>query len=303
MRILPRFVLIAASTLAAASADAAATVPLDTTTVEPGVDLRVIDIGPRSSTALVFIPGWGMAGEVWKDQMARLAPRHRVITFDPRGQGASSKTGYGITPEQRARDLERLLDKRGVEKAVVVAWSQAVQDLGAYILEFGTDRIAGAVLVDAAFSKGFESVITDQKRIALDLRLMNILLAAPEAFADGMIDAMTERELAPGERDDLRKMVLATAPASGVAGMLSSRLGRDRSAAAARLARPVLVLSAATSPELVSQREMAERLPCGAIEVIEGAGHAVFLDKPDLFAEKLARFLEQTGGPRERKCE
>ena len=63
----------------------------------------------REAGQLVLIPGWTFDAEIWRHEIDRFAKDRRVIAIDPRSQGLSTMTGYGDTPEQRARDLKAVL--------------------------------------------------------------------------------------------------------------------------------------------------------------------------------------------------
>ena len=65
----------------------------------------------------------------------------------------------------------------------------------------------------------------------------------------------------------------------------------------AKIDRPALVIASSASRELDAQKAMASRLTCGAIEVIDGAGHAVFVDQPERFDEVLSAFLRRLDEP------
>jgi non-heme chloroperoxidase len=100
--------------------------------VAKGVSLRVIEAGkPGDQPALVFIPGWSTGADIWHRQINSFAETQRVIAFDPRSQGESTKTTSGNTPENRAGDLDVLLERLGVRRPVLIGWSQGVQDIAA----------------------------------------------------------------------------------------------------------------------------------------------------------------------------
>jgi pimeloyl-ACP methyl ester carboxylesterase len=76
--------------------------------------------------SVLLLPAWCIVtSEVWKLQVAYLARRTRVVTFDPRGNGLSDR------PEQQeayrrhelTRDAVDVLDATGTRQAVVVALS------------------------------------------------------------------------------------------------------------------------------------------------------------------------------------
>lgn len=64
-------------------------------------------------TTILFIPGWTMSTKVFERQMEhfRASSRFRVITYDPRGQGRSSKALGGHTYQQHGRDLAAFIDR------------------------------------------------------------------------------------------------------------------------------------------------------------------------------------------------
>ena len=82
-----------------------------------------IKVGQENSTSLelyyedhgsgppvVLIHGWPLNGDAWEKQIpALLAAGHRVITYDRRGFGRSSKPAIGYNYDTFAADLETVL--------------------------------------------------------------------------------------------------------------------------------------------------------------------------------------------------
>jgi len=66
-------------------------------------------------TPIVFIPGWTMAADIWEGQIAYFSKSHRVVAYDPRSQGRSSKTPEGSYPIARGADLHSILDQLRVD--------------------------------------------------------------------------------------------------------------------------------------------------------------------------------------------
>src|SRR3979490_2361581 len=74
------------------------------------IDLYYEDHGAGSP--VVLIHGWPLSGASWEKQTAALlAAGHRVITYDRRGFGRSSKPGIGYNYDTFAADLDKLLKK------------------------------------------------------------------------------------------------------------------------------------------------------------------------------------------------
>ena len=260
--------------------------------VDSGVSLRVLDMGRASrEPAMVLVPGWGTSADIWREEAERFSKRRRVVAVDPRSQGASTITTEGLTPERRARDLNRVITTLGLGKVVLVGWSQGVQDVAAYVDAFGTDSLAGIVLVDAAISRGAGAIEENPQGAALTFRRMSIYLAHPAEYARGMLGAIISHPLTPERLRKLSDDLLATPPSLGVAMLVADMYGADRSSSIPKFGKPTLVIASANSPELAAQRAMAAAFPEGRIEVIRDAGHAVFVDQPERFAEAVERFL------------
>lgn len=262
--------------------------------VTPEVSLRVVDQGPRNAKPpVVLITGWGFTADIWRDQAVRLAKTRRVVSFDPRSQGRSTVTAQGMTPAQRARDLDAVLTQLGLDNVYLVGWSQGVQDVAAYVDGFGTQKLAGAVLVDAAVSSGSGAVLRDPQAAAQTLRLLSIYAAQPEAYARGMLAVIISRPLDKAQADRLAADIAAVPTAIDSAALVADLYGADLTPALRKLNRPTLIVASAASPELQAQRDQVKVLSDGRIEVVENAAHTVFIDQPDRFAEILDRFLAQ----------
>lgn len=261
--------------------------------VAPGVEIHLIDAGPSDrGPALVLIPGWLTTANVWNRQIAAFADQRRVIAIDPRGQGGSTKTAEGATPEQRARDLDAVLKTLGLGPVVLVGWSQGVQDVAAYVQAFGVGSIRGVVFVDAPVSAGAASVVRNPQAASDQLRMLGLYAQSPREYAEGMMRAIIRRPLARAELDPLVSAALQTPTAIGTAMIVADLFGADRTPALQKLDRPALVIASATSRELDAMKAMTASLPQGRMEVLEGAGHAVFIDQPERFDAALREFLE-----------
>ena len=279
------------STSAAAASDR-------TVDVGGGVRLSVVTAGPATDKpAVALITGWRTTKDVWGPQVEALSKDRLVIAFDPRSQGRSTITAEGVSPEQRARDLRALLDGLGVKSVVLVGWSQGVQDVAAYLGQFGTSGIAGVVLVDAPISAGAAGVTSAPEAAAQQLKMLSLYGRAPREFTEGMFHAIISRPPPEAEFKAIIDEAMRTPTAVGTAMLVSDLLGPDRTGVIAKLDRPTLVIAASRSPELEAQRAEAARLPNGRFEVVADASHAVFIDQPERFNRLLRDFLAELSAP------
>ena len=104
----------------------------------------------NGNTPIIFIPGWTMSTKVFIRQLEHFSDskRFRAITYDPRGQGLSTKTMEGHTYQQHGRDLKAVMDKLDLSNVVLAGWSAGVLDQFAYINQFGVDNLKAVIVID-----------------------------------------------------------------------------------------------------------------------------------------------------------
>jgi len=77
-----------------------------------------------SGAPVVLIHGWPLSGASWEKQTAALlAAVHRVITYDRRGFGRSSKPSVGYTYDTFAADLDAVLTTLNLTGVSLVGFS------------------------------------------------------------------------------------------------------------------------------------------------------------------------------------
>ena len=101
-----------------------------------------------SGSPVVLIHGWPLSGASWEKQTAALlAAGHRVITYDRRGFGRSSKAGTGYNYDTFASDLDKLLKKLNLKKVALVGFSMGSGEVTRYLSKYGSARVRKAVLI------------------------------------------------------------------------------------------------------------------------------------------------------------
>ena len=101
-----------------------------------------------SGSPVVLIHGWPLNGDAWEKQTAALlAAGHRVITYDRRGFGRSSKPGIDYNYDTFAADLEALLNALNLTNVSLVGHSMGTGEITRYIGKYGTKRLRNAVLI------------------------------------------------------------------------------------------------------------------------------------------------------------
>ncbi len=99
---------------------------------------------------VVLIHGYPLDGASWEKQTAALlAAGYRVVTYDRRGFGRSSKTTVGYDYDTFAADLDAVLTALDLRDAVLAGFSMGSGEVTRYVARYGTDRVAKAALLAA----------------------------------------------------------------------------------------------------------------------------------------------------------
>jgi pimeloyl-ACP methyl ester carboxylesterase len=80
--------------------------------------------------AILFLPSWSIVhSRIWKAQIPWFARRHRVIVFDPRGNGRSDRPAgpAAYRDPEFVADALAVLDAAGTERAVVIGYSRGAR--------------------------------------------------------------------------------------------------------------------------------------------------------------------------------
>ena len=93
--------------------------------------------------AVVLVHGYPLDGTSWERQSSELlAAGYRVITYDRRGFGKSSKVETGYNYDTFAGDLNTVITALDLSDVILVGFSMGTGELARYATLFGTDRIA-----------------------------------------------------------------------------------------------------------------------------------------------------------------
>ncbi len=130
-------------------------------------DLHVTDVG--AGPAVVLLHGLTATHRyVVMGSRAMERSGHRVIAPDARGHGRSGP-GETYTYAALADDLRRILDERGVERAVLVGASMGAHTLLRFALT-DPERVAGLVVITPAFHQDAPPGLARWDALAAGLR-------------------------------------------------------------------------------------------------------------------------------------
>jgi pimeloyl-ACP methyl ester carboxylesterase len=110
---------------------------------ENGTPIELYYEDHGSGQPVVLIHGYPLDGHSWERQTRDLlAAGYRVITYDRRGFGQSSKVGSGYDYDTFAADLDTVLTTLDLRDVVLVGFSMGTGELARYVSRHGHERVA-----------------------------------------------------------------------------------------------------------------------------------------------------------------
>ena len=198
-------------------------------TLANGIELDVVDQGPKDAPALIVLHGFPERHRTWRHQIAHLSGRFRCIAPDQRGYRGSSKPlgAENYTPDKLIGDVFLLADALGVERFTIIGhdWGGAIA-WGVAITGQLSGRVTRAVIANAPHPVLFPKLLyTNPQQRAASQYFRDFRDPANDALVQQfglgalLIKAMGEREQSAMLEDAERAAMLAdwADPAAAIA--------------------------------------------------------------------------------------
>ncbi len=246
-------------------------------------------------TTVVLSHGWGMAGRVWDNTLARLQDAgHGVVIYDHRCCGASDKDFADGSIEALGADLARLCEHLELHRPVLNGWS-----LGGPVVVDAAVRM-GANVGGLALTAGATPRYTQAEGFPYGGRKEDVAATIAALRADRVnflhrlyFEGVFAQDVGDATKDWCWRMALQASP--GADASLGALAQLDQRQAMATLRCPVLVIvggqDAVVAPDI--GRDAAQRLANAELLEFEDCGHGPFLERPDRYHSALLNFLDR----------
>jgi len=112
------------------------------------IDIYYEDHG--TGKPVVLIHGWPLSGDSWEKQVTVLLDAgYRVISYDRRGFGNSSKPTSGYDYDTFAEDLNKLMMRLDLHNAMLVGFSMGGGEVARYLGKYGSKRVEKAIFLSS----------------------------------------------------------------------------------------------------------------------------------------------------------
>ncbi len=268
---------------------------------ENSTDIELYYEDHGSGQPVVLVHGYPLDGHSWEKQTAALLEAgYRVITYDRRGFGSSSKVATGYDYDTFASDLNTLLTTLDLRDVVLVGFSMGTGEVGRYLGAYGSERVS-----KAAFLGVLEPflLLTDDNPTGLPKSAFDELYAAARAdrFAwfDGFYENFFNLDETLGSRISEAAVRGAWQVAAGSAPVAAYAVvptwHTDFRADIAKIDVPALILHGTADrilPIDATARPFHALLPQATYVEVEGAPHGLLWTHADEVNAALLSFLQ-----------
>jgi pimeloyl-ACP methyl ester carboxylesterase len=229
---------------------------------------------------ILLTHGYSATSQMWKGQVEALSRDHQLVIWDMRGHGQSDSPDDAALYSEPATvaDMAALLDEVGASTAIVGGLS-----LGGYMSlafhRFHPKRVKALLIIDTG--PGYKN---DQARDGWNA---TSLKTAERYERDGL--AVLEGGSAERRTAQHRS---AKGLALAARGMLTQRDAGVITSLPEIKVPSIVVVGSEDTPFLAASDYMAAKIPGAKKAVIEGAGHAANIDKPEAFNAAIRTFID-----------
>jgi pimeloyl-ACP methyl ester carboxylesterase len=303
-----------------------------TVAADDGVPLSMQEIQPADGgepeLTVVLVHGFALDSRCWHFQRRDLpeltGPRVRLVLFDQRSHGRSGHSSKrNSTIEQLGRDLDAVLRAAARKGPIALVGhsmgGMAIMALAEQCPELFRDRVRAVALIGTAAAGVGASGLSRPwlhranpvpRGLALLADLQPTLLERTRRIGDKLTWNLV-RNLSFGDRDispavvDLMAEMIGATTVEVVTDFLETINLHDRMTALAALRTcEVLVLSGdadRVTPFSPHAERLAAELPDATLVRVEGAGHPVMLERPELVTEQLIALVRRAVGEENRE--
>ncbi|HZU88003.1 MAG TPA: alpha/beta fold hydrolase [Stellaceae bacterium] len=245
-----------------------------------------------SGPPLVLLHGIGGSAASFRDQLVGLAAQFRMLAWDAPGYGGSTPLA-AAAPDAGAyaAALERWLDALGLDRIHLLGHS-----LGALIaVRFAAEQPRRVVtLTLSGVARGHGHLPSAERRRRLRARLDALAALGPRGMAERRGPRLLGSEASAAMRERVVATMARVRP-EGYAPAAHMLANADIAADLVRLPRtlPVQIIvgadDAITPP--AANREIAALCAGAPVHIVPGAGHALYLEKPEAFNRLVGAFV------------
>ena len=247
----------------------------------------------NGDTCIVFVHGWGISKEYWKEQIEELSSDYTVVALDLGGHGQSGHNRENWTIEEFAKDVRAVIDGLHLNNVILVGHSMGGEIILQTALSFPA-KVIGFIGIDNF--KQFVTSFTPQEE-----KQVSDFMQSLKSNFDTTATMYTRLALFPRGYSDTNSVnrvirsIRQTDSAVAIKALESLMyFALKDSEMISRLPIPAhLIVSDYTATNEESFRRAAKA--GSSIRVIKGTGHYPMIEQPHQFTELLKETIHEIG--------
>jgi non-heme chloroperoxidase len=262
-----------------------------------GARLAVWDAGDAAAPTVVLPHCWGCSHAIWIPVARRLVESgHRVVLYDQRGHGVSTRGTAPLSIETLADDLAAVLEARDVNGVVLGGHSMGgmtVMSLATYRPEVLTARAKALVLVaTAAADNGIR--VAQAERLAIRLISSSVVSKALQSSRGHHFVRSSFGVDPVAAHVDLTRNLFGSCDGAVRGGYLSSMNAMNLLEGIATIDMPTTVMVGSRDRLTVPARaqQIADAVPGARLVTLQNRGHMLPLEDPDAVTDEIIRAVK-----------
>jgi pimeloyl-ACP methyl ester carboxylesterase len=254
-----------------------------------GIPIYIYD-SEKGQKTVVLLHGYLETNEVWADFRTLLQPCCRVIAIDLPGNGLSKTDKDEASMEYMADVVADALHHSKIDKATIVGHSMGGYVALAFAEKYGdlTEKLClfhstpNPDSEEKKHNRDREIALIEEHKLSL---ILNVNIA--NMFADENLQRMEESIAMISENATVSE------PEGIIANLRGMKSRKDMNAFLSKFDKPLLFIFG-KKDKYISETValgLIEKFPNADTLILENAGHAGFLEEPEICSQKLIEFI------------
>lgn len=264
-----------------------------------GLSIHVEMGGEPQLPAIVFLHGFTGTSATWNEVRNAFKGTYRTIAIDLTGHGQTTAPDNPerYSMEEQIEDLETLFEQLKLDSFYLVGYSMGGRISLAYTIHY--PKRVKALILESSSPGLLEEQARTERRTADKLLARKIIDEGITSFVDKWENVPlfeSQKSLSIEKRQTIRKERLQQNEIGLANSLLGIGTGSQKSywESLQSIQNPVFLLTGELDAKFVAiAREMNNLSPTWRHIVVPGAGHAIHVEKPRLFATMIMEYLQE----------
>lgn len=252
---------------------------------------------------ILLIHGAWASHEWWRMQIPEFSKKYKVIAIDVRGHGKSASLERPTSVQKLAQDVDKILKALEIDEVVLIGWSMGGMISTQYYFN-QPEKVRGLVLISSRLHRRPRMLIEAYLRTIREMFTLFMDFADFEGFESLKYEEQVSREVqkmfSPSTDPEIIKWAIEDLTKNrrkNYLNIVKTLAKYDASNKLHMIKVPMLIIAGdkddRTPPEFA--KKIHENVPHSKLVIIEGYGHYVLLERPDIVNREILDFLESIG--------